>query len=70
VENTRKYKIVVPPHGEISRLQPGTWFVILLQRGITDFLSVLPRPFLGVSSLNLAAPSRSGHFFYDSRLGE
>jgi len=30
---------------------------ILLQRGIADFLFATPWPFLGVSSLNLAAPS-------------
>jgi hypothetical protein len=69
VKNTRKYNSVVPPRREFSRLQPSTRFVILLQRGIADFLSVMPRPFLGVSSLNLAAPSRSGHFF-NSWLGE
>ena len=36
-------------------------FVILLQRGIATSLP-RPPPFLGVSSLNLAAP-RSGHFW-------
>ena len=35
---------------------------LLLQRGIADFLSALPRPFLGVSSLNLAAPDGAAFF--------
>ena len=36
---------------------------ILLQRGIADFLSVMPPPFLGVSSLNLAACPPEAAFF-------
>jgi len=38
-------------------------FGILLHRGIADFLSALPLPFLGVSSLNLAALTGAAIFF-------
>jgi hypothetical protein len=55
--------------------QPGPFFClqdpfalgILLQRGIADFLSAMPSPFLGVSSLNLAASApRKRPFFFSA----
>jgi hypothetical protein len=44
------------------RLLAPTYDAILLQRGIAEFFSATPRPFLGVSSLNLAAPSGAAFF--------
>ena len=62
VENTRKSMHIIHEELDAGGLQEMPWFGILLQRVIADFLSVMPPPFLGVSSLNLAAPTRSGLF--------
>jgi hypothetical protein len=56
------FRVQMPQPGPFFCLQDPFALGILLQRGIADFLSAMPSPFLGVSSLNLAA-LRSGHFF-------
>lgn len=55
----------MPQPGGFFRLQGPFALGILLQRGIADFLSSMPSPFLGVSSLNLAASApRKRPFFF------
>jgi hypothetical protein len=54
-------------YGGLIALSSGA---ILLQRGIANFLFALPLPFLGVSSLNLAAPLGAAIFFAKSPMGE
>lgn len=61
----------MPQEGNSFLLHCKRNFGILLQRVIADFLSVMPPPFLGVSSLNLAASQspREAAFFFSGMAG-
>lgn len=60
------WRVSLPHVADLFLLRCGISAGILLQRVIADFLFAMPLPFLGVSSLNLAASApRKRPFFYE-----